>query len=184
MNAYFTASIVGKRQYGQNYRKIIDYITSKGITVASAHIMDTTEDQIRMESKKEREQFQKTLEGWITSCDFMVVEASFPSISVGYEIALALHRAKPILVLYTDEPPSLIMNSDEDKLVVEQYTLSSFTESIDEFLNYMRGANDTRFTFFITPEINAYLAKVSKKDKLPKSVYLRNLIASDMAKRQ
>ncbi len=184
MNAYFTASIVGKRQYADNYRRIITYLESKGIPVASAHIMDTTEDHIRMESKSERQKFHATLEKWINACDFMIVEASFPSISVGYEIALALHRAKPVLVLFTEEAPSLIMNSDEDKLVVEQYTPSTIPDTVDEFLNYIRGANDTRFTFFITPEINAYLAKVSKKDKLPKSVYLRNLIVRDMVKRQ
>jgi len=180
MKAYFTASIAGKKYQLDNYHAVINYLESKGVEVVSDHIMQATESKIRMETKDERIKFQKTLESWINDCDLMVVEASFPSISVGYEIALALHRMKPVLVLYTEDPPSLINNNEEDKLVVEQYSPSSLHETIDSFLNYIRGAADMRFTFFITPELNSFLVKIARKQKIPKSVYLRHLIADDM----
>ncbi len=114
----------------------------------------------------------------------MVVEASFPSISVGYEIALALHRGKPVLVLYSNgDPPSLMDNNEEQKLVSEKYTSATLPTIIDDFINYVRGGSDTRFTFFITSEIASYLEKMGKKNKIPKSVYLRNLIAADMKRK-
>ena len=81
MSVYFTASVVGKKDYLPNYKKIVTYLTSRGYKVQADHILDTTESQIRMETKPERIQFQKQLESWIQGSDFMVVEASFPSIS-------------------------------------------------------------------------------------------------------
>ncbi len=180
MKAYFTASVVGKKYHLADYERIVSLLSSRGIEVAAEHILQASEAKIRIESKEDRIKFQKKLEGWIVSSDFVVVEASFPSISVGYEIALALHRAKPVLVLYKEEAPSLITDNEENHLVVQKYDTQNLPGILDDFVNYVRGGSDTRFTFFITSEIGAYLENVSKKAKVPKSVYLRNLITKDM----
>src|SRR5689334_2681410 len=171
MSVYFTASVVGKKDYLPNYKKIVTYLTSRGYKVQADHILDTTESQIRMETKPERIQFQKQLESWIQGSDFMVVEASFPSISVGYEISLALKYRKPVLILYSEgDPPSLFAHTNDEKLICEKYTMNTVTQIIDEFIIYASGASDTRFTFFITPQISAFLEKTSVKEKIPKSV--------------
>src|SRR5512135_2291888 len=98
MVVYFTASIVGKKRFLSNYLSIISCFTHKKHSVIADHIIKTTEQQIRFEQKKERLAFLAKLERWIGSCDAMVVEASFPSISVGYEISLALQLHKPVLI--------------------------------------------------------------------------------------
>lgn len=180
MKAYFTASVVGKKYHLADYEQIVSLLTNRGIDVSADHILKANEAKIRIESKEDRIKFQKKLEGWIVSSDCMIVEASFPSISVGYEIALALHRAKPVLVLYKEEAPSLITDNEENHLVVQKYSTQTLSGILDDFINYVRGGSDTRFTFFITSEIGAYLEKVSKKTKVPKSVYLRTLISKDM----
>jgi len=181
MKAYFTASIVGKKYHLAKYERILSLFRAKGVTVTADHIINTTEDKIRFESKGERLQFLKKLEHWILEADFVIVEASFPSISVGYEISLALHRGKPVLVLYSEgDPPSLITGNEDDKLVCERYSMEPLPVIVNDFINYVQGTNDTRFTFFITPEISAHLEKKAKRDKIPKSVYLRNLIKEDM----
>lgn len=182
MRAYFTASVVGKRYYLANYLKIIDILKEKSIKVISSHIIDVTEEEIRLESKEKRIAFHRQLEKWINSANFMMVEASFPSISVGYEISLALTLGKPVLMLYcNEEPPALFAHQEDDKLVCERYTLETLKDIIHDFISYVQGTSDTRFTFFITNEIAAYLDKVARKEKLPKSVYLRKLIEKDMA---
>ena len=183
MRAYFTASIVGKKHYLANYLTVIQTLTDQGIHVDSDHIIKTDESTIHMETLKERLAFQKKLEQWINEADFMVVEATFPSISVGYEISLALNRKKPVLVLYSQgEPPSLIFNNEEEKIVCEKYTPDTIKEIIADFLNYVEGKSDMRFTFFISSAIAAYLEKRAKQMKVPKSVYLRYLIQKDMKK--
>jgi hypothetical protein len=177
MNVYFTASIVGKKDYLQNYQKIIDVLTLKGFTVQSEHIINTTEPEIHMKTREERLKFHRKLETWIQKADFIVVESSFPSISVGYEISLALQYRKPVLILYSvGDPPSLFAYHSDEKIVCEKYTLDTVGEIINEFITFVRSAADTRFTFFVTPQIAAYLEKISKKEKMPKSVYLRRLI--------
>ncbi len=184
MKAYFTASIAARNQYLPLYNKIIDYLKSKKIKVVSEHITQTTESQIRMSTKDERIKFHAQLEQWIKSCDFMIVEASFPSISVGYEISLALRVGKPVLIMYSEgDPPSLLAHHKDDKLVCEKYSAASVGPIIDEFISYIQGKHDLRFTFFITPHIVHYLDEVSRKDKIPKSVYLRKLIEQDMERR-
>jgi hypothetical protein len=181
MQAYFTASIVGKRYHLDKYKKILEILKEQGVFTNADHIINTTEQQIHFESKEERVAIQKKLERWITAADFIVVEASFPSISVGYEISIALHRGKPVLVLYSEgDPPSLIMDDVNEKLVVQHYTLATLPEILSVFIDYWRGSNDTRFTFFITSKIASYLEKQARKNDVPKSVYLRTLIQADM----
>lgn len=181
MNAYFTASIVGKKYYQANYQTIIDNLTQRNIAVQSDHILKTTEEQIRLETKEERDSFHEQLETWIDDCSFMIVESTFPSISVGYEVSLALHKRKPVLVLYSEgDPPSLLSGHLEDKIVCEKYTKDDLGAIIDDFLSYIGDTADSRFTFFISPQIARHLEKVSKEKKLPKSVYLRRLIEQDM----
>ena len=177
MKVYFTASITGKKQYLPNYLKIIRYLESKGHKVQAHHILDSTESGIRLQTKEDRLRFHKQLTGWIQDADFMIVEASFPSISVGYEISLALQNRKPVLILYSEgDAPNLFASFNDEKLVCEKYTMGTVTGLIDDFVCYASGACDTRFTFFITPGIAAFLDNVSVKEKIPKSVYLRKLI--------
>lgn len=185
MKAYFTASIIGKKHYLNHYLKIIEILKTKNCEVISDHIINSTESQIRMETKEDRLKFHKKLKKWIGECDFVIVESSFPSISVGYEISLAQNFLKPILILYNSgDPPSLLAHHKDEKLVCEKYTIERLADLISDFINYVRGTNDSRFTFFITSKIARFLEKVSKKDKLPKSVYLRKLIENDMRNHQ
>lgn len=181
MRAYFTASIVGKKQYLHDYLRIIALFKEHQCDVTSDHIINATEESIRMETKEERLKFHNQLEEWINHADFLVAETSFPSISVGYEISLALQRGKPVLILYNNgDPPSLFAHHKDEKLVCEKYTKESIAAIIDDFINFAQSTADTRFTFFITPKIASYLEKIAKKEKLPKSVYLRKLIEADM----
>lgn len=181
MTVYFTASIVGKKQYLSSYLAIINILKSKDYTVISDHIIKTSEKEIKLEKREERLAFQEKLGRWINTCDFMVVEASFPSISVGFEISLALHRNKPVLLLYTNgDAPSLLADSKDEKLVCEGYTNETLKAIIEDFINYVRGANDSRFTFYITSEMASHLEKRANKERVPKAVYLRTLIQKDI----
>lgn len=184
MKAYFTGSIVGKRKYIANYQRIIDILKKKNLDVQYEHILETTEQHLTDETKEERIKFQHRLHKWITSADFVIVETSYPSISVGYEIALAAHMLKPVLMLYSEgEAPSLLAAYKDEHVISQKYSPETLEEIITDFITYVAGTNDTRFTFFITSEIANFLETVSRAEKIPKSVYLRRLIKDDMLKR-
>lgn len=182
MNIYFTGSIVGKDKYLVNYSKIIEVLKHHKNTVTSEHIMNASEHVINMQSEKKREQFHKKLKKWIMDAQCMVVETSFPSISVGFEISLALNLNKPVLVLYTNDPPTLLSGYNDEKMICAQYSLQNVREIIEDFINYVKGTSEHRFTFFITTEMSHFLESVSKKNKIPKSVYLRQLIDAERNK--
>jgi hypothetical protein len=184
MNIYFTASIVGKKYHQANYQRIVRILTEQGNTVQSDHVLKTTESDIHMETKAQRLAYHDKLEHWINACDCVIVETTFPSISVGYEISMAIHRGKPVLILYSEgDPPSLLSETHEEKLICQKYSPNTLKETIDDFLTYVQGNADMRFTFFITSSIATFLNRVSTKQKIPKSVYIRNLILQDMAKK-
>ena len=181
-NVYFTASITGKKDFLENYLQIVGHLQKRNMKVLSDHILKSEHSQVIKETRKERLEFQSQLEKWINSADFVVAETSFPSISVGYEISLAIQKDKPVLILYRSEtPPTLLQDHIQEKVACEQYDSSENLKMIiDDFINFVRGTNDSRFTFFITSEISTYLKKVSIKERVPKSVYLRQLIEKDM----
>ncbi len=184
MLVYFTASVTGKKYYLSNYLKIIEILREKKCKVISDHIIQSTVAALHSQKKEDRLAFHKNLDKWLKQCDFVVAETTFPSVSVGYEISLALHYNKPILILYFEgKCPSILVDHSNERLVCENYTLSSLQDIIEEFISFAQGTSDSRFTFFITPAIAAYLDKVSKKHKIPKSVFLRKLIEDKMRKK-
>lgn len=181
MRAYFTASIVGRKYHLSHYQKIGEILRSHGVTVADEHILNVSEKDIQMQSKDVRLKFHQTLEDWVNASDMLIAETSFPSISVGYEISMALDRGKPVLILYSEgDAPALFAFHENEKIVCEKYTTETLPAIVTDFLHFVRGEADTRFTFFISSKQAAYLAKMGKKHRVPKSVYLRSLIDKDM----
>lgn len=181
MQAYFTASIVGKKHHQDKYKMIVDLFTQRGVDVAAAHILAIEEKDIQIQSREKRLAFHQQLEDAVNNADFLIAETSFPSISVGYEISMALDRSKPVLILYSEgDPPSLFAYHENEKIICEKYTPETLPAIIENFLQFVRGEADTRFTFYIASKQAAYLAKMGKKHRVPKSVYLRSLIDADM----
>ncbi len=183
MQAYFTASIVGKKYHLDKYYRIVELLKAKGVTVVDEHILNVSEKDIQLQSREKRLAFHDQLEDWVNAADFLVAETSFPSISVGYEISMALDRGKPVLILYSEgDPPSIFAYHESEKIVCEKYTLETLPAIITDFLHFVRGEADTRFTFFISSKQASHLAKQAKAHRVPKSVYLRQLIDQDYKK--
>ncbi|MEK9178921.1 MAG: hypothetical protein AAB893_00430 [Patescibacteria group bacterium] len=181
MLAYFTASVSAKEKFLDNYLHIISLLKKHKHTVIADHIINATEEKIRLYSRDEKVKFHDKVEKWIQSCDFVIAETSNPSTSVGYEISLALRYGKPVLILYSvGDPPSLLGQHKDDRLVCEKYTKQTVEKDLTDFMLYVEGKADLRFTFFITPRIIAYLDHVAKTQKIPKSVYLRKLIEEEI----
>ena len=181
MKVFFTASLTGKKQYEEKYINIVNTIRNLGHSIKAEHILDVNEEDVDRGSEEVRLKFHKKLEKWIQECDFVVVEASFASISVGYEVSLAMQYGKPVLVLYSKGyPPALFAYHENEKLVCERYSDDRLKDILKDFTSYVKGVNDTRFTFYITSEIASFLERISKKKKIPKSVYLRQLIEKEI----
>ncbi len=98
MNIYFSCSITGGRSDQAIYRKIVDYLIEEGHQVPTAHL--SRADVMKFERVVQPEEVYTRDVRWVNECDALIAEVSTPSHGVGYEIALALLEAKPVLCCY------------------------------------------------------------------------------------
>lgn len=184
MRIYFTASVLQKDIYGDNYDRIVAYLESKGHEIIHEHITARSLASIDKLSEDDNKQHYKKVQKWISDCDLIVAEVSFPStLNVGHEITIALDKGKTVVALYSQGKVSTFFQAiKSDKLIYQEYTKDTLESILEEGLEYAQGNADTRFNFIVPRSILDYLDWVSQHKNLPRSVYLRNLIEQDMKK--
>lgn len=181
MKIYFSAAIYQQKQFGANYKRIVDQVKKLGHTVNQ----DTTETSLEDALNKtddQRIKYYKQVLNWIASADVVVLEVSFPStLHIGHEITLALDKGKPVVALYKKGfEPSFFLGLEHEKLLWVEYTDDNLEKSLSDALDFAVQTSDVRFNFFISPQIGVYLDWVSKNKRIPRAVYLRRLIEDDM----
>jgi hypothetical protein len=186
MKVYFTAAIAQKPVFGPIYDRIIKVLEEQNHQVQHDHITKTTLDDIKTLNDDDLVAHYRKVLKWVTQADIVVVEASFPStLNIGHEITLALEKGKPVVVLFKKGYSSFFLNGlNSDKLFLVEYTEETLKEVVKESIEYAKDQADTRFNFFISPRHVAYLDHIAKTKKVPRSVYLRQLIEADRAQHQ
>jgi hypothetical protein len=181
MKIYFTASILQRDKLGHIYQRIVDYLLANGHQAQYKHILETEIDQIKSQQQEEFNEYYSQFLKRVAQCDVAIVEASFPStLNIGHEITKLLERGKPTIVLYREGQSSLFLHGlNSDKLLLMEYNDDNLEEVIEDSIEYAKEAADTRFNFFISPRHISYLDWVAKTKKIPRSVYLRELIDKD-----
>ena len=95
MNIYFACSITGGREDESVYQTIVQTLLDGNHQVPTAHLSGS--DVMALEEIVDpAEVFRRDIE-WINACQALIAEVSTPSHGVGYEIAYALSRGKPVL---------------------------------------------------------------------------------------
>jgi nucleoside 2-deoxyribosyltransferase len=97
MNLYFSCSLTGGRQDQPAYAAMVAHLQALGHQVLTAHLAAATvmamDDEASPEAVFERDT------AWLRACDAVIAEVSTPSHGVGFEIAYALERGRPVLCL-------------------------------------------------------------------------------------
>lgn len=180
MKVFFSAATAQKEELEQSCARIVVVLKEMGHEI----VKDTTADfsVIVSKSVKERTDYYKKVIKWIARSDVVVIEASYPStLDIGHEITIALEKGKQVLGLYQDGyEPSFLLGLQDEKLIWVKYSNASLVDDLKYALDLISEKIDTRFNFFISPKIGAYLDWVSKKKRAPRAVYLRRLIEEDM----
>lgn len=184
MKIYFTAAIAQKPQFGENYRKIIETLVGLGHQVQHEHITGKQINDIALQNEDELNKYYRQVVRWITDADIMVAEASFPStLNIGHEISLSLDKSKPVIVFYKKGYDSFFLRGlNSDKLFLLEYTDDNIQDIVRSGIDFAKDQADTRFNFFISPSLSHYLDWISQSKKIPRSVYLRQLIEQDREK--
>src|SRR3990172_5095431 len=101
VNLYFSCSLTGGRKDQVIYAQIVDHLLEHGHQVPTAHL--ARPEVMALEKVVNPAEVYRRDIDWIDGCQAMIAEVSTPSHGVGYEIAYALGRGKPVLCCYRQE---------------------------------------------------------------------------------
>lgn len=185
MKIFFCASIHGKPKFETHYRVIESKVKSLGHTFIGDHIFQVDSEMMKTWTLAEHTRFIKHIFDEIKKADAIFADVSYSSTSVGYLLASALTAGKATVAFYSGkEEPHLFPSLEElnDKFQVVKYAnLEDLEEEVTFAVEFASQAQDTRFNFFLTPDLASYLNWISRYKKAPRSVYMRDLIEEDMA---
>lgn len=183
MKIYFTGAISNVTpEMRKNYESIVKTLEKMGHAVISSQNQNKNAEALKSQTGEEALAVQKKLSKWKKQADLMIVEASTPSFGVGQEIAEALADNKQVVVLHlSGKKPHILINQGQEALYFAEYTNEKLSRVLEDYVEYAKEHSDTRFNFFISPQIGSYLDWISRKKKVPRAVYLRRLIEEDMS---
>ncbi len=98
MQVYFSCSLTGGRQDQPMYAAIVNHLRALGHHVLTAHLASA--NVMDEEAVVDPVAVYRRDVAWVEACDAMIAEVTTPSHGVGYEIAYALDRRKPVLCCY------------------------------------------------------------------------------------
>lgn len=184
MKIYFECSARGLKEHGKNYLLIYQTLEQLGHT----HVSDFRETVVLSEYTSSHDanvNLYRSAVKNIDKCDVLVLEISTNSLTMGFLMQRALSIGKPVIALHLPGHfPLFAAGNEDEKLQVVEYTDDQVSRLLRTALDYAEAQNDVRFNFFISPIIGNYLDWIAKNKKVPRSVYLRNLIEEDMAKNE
>ncbi len=97
MDLYFSCSLTGGRNDQPAYAAMVAYLQTLGHLVLTAHL--ASEAAMAADGEQTPEAVFERDTAWLRRCDAVVAEVSTPSHGVGFEVAYALERGKPVLCL-------------------------------------------------------------------------------------
>ena len=135
MNVYFSCSLTGGRDDEPIYGAIVAHLLAHGHDVPTAHLAEPT--VMDLEKIVEPAEIYARDTAWIEACDVVIAEVSTPSHGVGYEIAYALARGKPVLCCFRRgaRVSKMITGNHSPGLELFDYaTTDEILDAIDDFL--------------------------------------------------
>lgn len=185
MRVFLTASTYGRQHYLDVYQRITNLIKSEGHTPIAHHLLENSHEEMITWTEQDRNLFYNDWLNELKQADVVFAEVSYTSTSVGYVVANVVNMGKPVIVFYNgDKEPNIFKTLEviNDKFTMVRYRhIDDLDREVPLMLRFASENQDTRFNFFVSPEIYNYLNYVSKSKKLPRSVFLRRLIDEDMA---
>ena len=135
MKVYFSCSLTGGRNDEAIYGALVDHVQAAGHEVLTAH--RARPEVMRAERVVDPGEVYHRDIAWIEECRVLVAEVSTPSHGVGYEIAYALERGKPVLCLYRRDARVSKMITGNDSRTLRVVAYASADEAlalVDKFL--------------------------------------------------
>lgn len=119
----------------------------------------------------------------IKEVNLFIAEVSNFTSEIGYQISIALELKKAITLLYTGKEPTILKKSakllSSEKIQVIDYDPRTLDVQLKFALNLSKTQIDKRFTILLPPKLVDYLDNVARKNRIPRSAYIRQLIEKE-----
>ena len=135
MKVYFSCSLTGGRQDQPTYAALVNHLVAQGHDVLTAHLASA--EVMAEEAVVDPIAVYQRDTAWVEDCDAMIAEVSTPSHGVGYEVAYALDRHKPVLCCYRAETrvSKMILGNTSPQITVKAYRdEAEAVQIVDRFL--------------------------------------------------
>jgi hypothetical protein len=182
MKVYFGTSPRIKQLNEGSIEKIYTIIEDLGHTHTSDFVLKVVPEKFyRLSTEEFNRHHEETIRS-IRRADVCIFEASQHSLSVGYLVNYSLDLGKPVIILARDnDAPFMFKSIKSERLFFVFYKDNKdLKRKLKRALEKAASRIDVRFNFFITPQLLSYLDWIAGKKRIPRSVYLRNLIEEDM----
>lgn len=126
--------------------------------------------------------YHKKVMSKMRQSDLVVAEASDGFLDIGYSLGLASTMNVPVLVLFHEgsKIPELLQGISDSRFSVCEYNERSLEELLETELQALLEERDIRFNFFISPQLADYLDWLSRNERTPRAVFLRNMLERKM----
>jgi len=181
MKVYFGTSPRIKLKYSEDVHRIYNLLKKLDYRHTSDFVEKVDPEAFyRLPEENPSLSFKEAISS-IKEAEICVFEASLHSLSVGYLINYSLELGKPVIVLtQRDETDYLFKGIKSDSFFFIHYNADDLEKKLEKALEEARSRIDIRFNFFITPKLLSYLDWVASERRIPRSVYLRNLIDREL----
>ncbi len=100
MRVYFAAAITNESRSLPLLQALLGHLEAQGHEVPTRHIVEA--DARARDAHLTHAQLAQRDLAWLASCDALIAEVSTPSHGVGVEVATALARRLPVLLLHRE----------------------------------------------------------------------------------
>ena len=133
MKIYFAGAIKGGREKVEDYAKMVKELETYG-EVLTKHVADP--NLIMHEEGITAKEIYTRDEKWLNECDVVLADITVPSLGVGYELAYAESKHKPIICVYEKNKVISAMITGNEYFIQIPYT--SMEELIKEIHKVMK----------------------------------------------
>jgi hypothetical protein len=186
MKIYFVASPRLVVREPELYREIHRHLSRGNVMLSDKLITWSGEKSIGdvySENTKELASgYRRAMEA-VKKADVVMMEVSGHSVSMGFLASKALDLCKPVVAFYKKgAKPFFLSGISDPKFRLVEYDNKNVNDVLDLAVEEVKKGIDIRFNFFVSPKILAYLDWVSTNKKVPRSVFLRDLIEKEIKK--
>ncbi|EKD53596.1 MAG: hypothetical protein ACD_61C00007G0006 [uncultured bacterium] len=180
---FFTCSTREFAQRHDTYATIVRIITGQPKTkIVHNWIEDQKAGNVQDEDKIV--DIYETVNEAISAADVVVVEGSVSSMSLGYQIVLAVQMKKPVLFLQAQgvKKDSFVIGLNSPFVWSRYYTENNLETVLEKFLKYFNEAKRLRFNLVLDSEQVNFITWKAFKEAKQKTRVIKDLIDTEAFK--